>query len=82
MVSLANAITLGDNHTVTTFHRTTHIGFQLSTMYLAILMNGVNLAIVVKEHAQVVDITLHVMMLPRTFYLLTGIALQTLAIDI
>ena len=81
-MSLADAIALGDDNAVGTLHGATHIGFQLSAMHLAILMDGVDFAIVVEEDAEVVDITFHVMVLPRSFNLLAGIALQSLAIDI
>ena len=82
MVSLANAVAIRDDDAVGALHGATHIRLQLSTMHLPILMNGVDLAIIIKEHAEVIDISFHIMMLPRTFNILASIALQTLAVDI
>ena len=45
-------------------------------------MNSIDLAIIIKEHTQVVDTSLHIMVLPRTTNIFRGIALQPLAIDI
>ena len=82
MVSLTYSIAFRNDNTVGTLHRSTHVSLQFRTMHLTILMDGVDLAVVIEEHTEVIDISLHVMMFPRTFYLLTGVALQALPIDI
>ena len=51
-------------------------------MHLAIAMDGIDLAIVIEENAEIVDAASHIVVLPRTCYLLACIALQALAIDI
>ena len=45
-------------------------------------MNGIDFPIVIEEHGEVVDTSLHVMMFPWASDILAGIALQSLAVDI
>ena len=45
-------------------------------------MNGINLPVVIEEHAKVIDITLHIMVYPRTADILRRVALQPLAVDV
>ena len=82
VVPLADSVTLWDNRAFGLLDRPAHIRLQLGTLHLTIAVDGVNLAIVIEEHAEVVDATLHVMVLPRATDILRGIALQTLAVDI
>ena len=81
-MALANTVAFRNDDTVGTLYRTTHIGFQLRTMHLAILVDGINFAIVVEKHREVVDISLHIMMRPRSSDILGGKALQALAVNV
>ena len=82
MMSLAHSIAFGNDGALRLFDRTTHIGFQFRTLDLAVAMNGIYLPIVVEKHGEIIDTSLHVMMLPGASDVLAGIALQTLAVDI
>ena len=82
VVALADSTALWDNRAFGLLDRPAHIRLQFGTLHLTIAVDGVNLAIVVEEHAEVVDATLHVMVLPGATDILRGIALQTLAVDI
>ena len=82
VVSLAHGIALRDNDTLGRLDGTTHVCLQLRTLHLAIAVDGINLTIVVEEHGEVVDASLHVVMLPWTMDVLRGVALQTLAVDV
>ncbi len=82
MMSLANTVTLWDDDPIGSLYRSAHIGLQLCTMHLTILVDGVDFAIVIEEHRKVVDVALHIMMLPRATNILRCVALQPLAIDI
>ena len=82
MVSLTHGITFWDNSTFGFLFRATHIWFQFRTFHLSVTMNGIYFPIVVEEHTQVVDTSLHVMVLPRSTDILRSIALQALAVDI
>ena len=64
VVALANAVALRDNDAVGSLDRSAHVGLQLRTMYLTIFMDSVDLSVVVEEHAEVVDVALHVMVRP------------------
>ena len=77
VMSLAHSIALGYNRAFRLLDRTTHIRFQFRTLHLAVAMNGIDLPIIVEKHREVVDTSLHVVMLPRS-----GITLQTFAIDV
>ena len=82
MVPLADAVTLGDDDAVGALHGAAHVGLQLRAMHLAVLMDGVYLPVVVEQHAEVVNVALHVMVRPRPVDVLRRIALQTLAVDV
>ena len=82
MVSLTNAVALRNNDTVGTLYRTAHVGLQLRAVYLTILVDGVNLAVIIEEYREVVDISLHVVMRPRSSDILGGVALQALTVDV
>ena len=78
----AHTVAFGNDDTLGAFYRTAHVGLEFGAFHRAIAMDGVDLAIVVEEHAQVVDVALHVMMLPGTADVFGCIALQTLAVDV
>ena len=82
MMTFTHAIPLWDNHTVSTLHGTTHVGLQFRAVHLTILMNGINLAVIIEEHTEVIDITLHIMVRPGAADILGRVALQTLAVDV
>ena len=82
VVTLAHSIALRNDDALGSLDRTTHVCLQLCTFHLTIAMNGVDLAIVVEEYGEVVDASLHVMVLPRTTNIFGGITLQALAVDV
>ena len=82
VMTFPHGIALWYNGTFRLLYRTTHIWFQLRTLHLPITMDGVNLTIIIKQDAQVVDTPLHIMMLPGSTNILGSIALQALTIDI
>ena len=82
MVTFTHTVALRNDNAVCAFYETAHIGLQFRTVYLAILMDSIDLTVVVKEHAEVVDVALHVMMRPRAVDILCGVTLQTLAVDV
>ena len=45
-------------------------------------MDSIHLTIVVEEHTKVVDVSLHVVVLPRTANVFRGVALQSLAVHV
>ena len=81
-MSLAHSIALGDDDTLGLFDGTAHVGFQFRTLHFAIAVDGIDLAVVVEKHREVVDAPFHVMVLPRSADVLGGIALESLAIDV
>ena len=82
MVSLSHSIAFWDDYTLCTLNRSAHVGIQLSTFHSAIAMDGIHLTIVVEEHTEVVDVSLHVVVLPRTANVFRGVALQSFAIHV
>ena len=82
VMSLAHSVALGYNRPLRLLDRTAHIRFQFRTLHLAVAMNGIDLPIIVEQHREVVDTSLHVVMLPRSADILRGITLQTFAIDV
>ena len=82
MVPLAYAIAFGYDGALRSLHRSAHVGLQLRTLHLAVAVNGINLAVIIEQHAEVIDITLHVVVCPRTAYILCRVALQTLTVDV
>ena len=51
-------------------------------MYLSIFVNGIDFAIVIEKHTEVVDVALHVVVLPRSLDVLGGVALESLAVHV
>ena len=82
VVPLAYPVAFGDDDTLGALHGAAHIGFQLRAFYFAVAVDGINLAVVVEEHTQVIDIALHVVVCPGAADVLAGVALQALAIDV
>ena len=82
MMSLAHSIALGDDDTLGLFDGAAHVGLEFRTLYLAIAVDSINLAVIVKKHREVVDAPLHIMVLPRAADILGSIALESLAIDV
>ena len=82
MMSLSHSIALWNNGALRLLDRSAHVWFQFRTLHFPVAVNGINLPIVVKEHTQVVDATLHIVVLPRSANVLTGIALQPFSIDV
>ena len=82
VMPLAHRIAFGNDGALSLLDGTTHVSFQLRTLDLTIAMNGIYLTIIIEEHREIVDTSLHVMMLPWTPDILAGIALQSLAVDI
>ena len=82
MVALPHPVALGDDDALGLFFRTAHVGIEFGAFHRSVAMYGIHLPVVVEEHAQVVDVSLHVVMLPRTADVAGGIALQSLAVDV
>ena len=82
VVSFANGRTVGYDDSVCALYGSAHVGLQLSAVHLAVAMYSIYLAVVVEEHAEVVDASLHVVVLPRSAYVFGGVALQPLAVDV
>ena len=81
-MSLTHRITFRNDHLAATFYRTAQIGLQLRNGYVAILVHGINLAILIEEHREVVDIAINFMMRPRTLGTVRDIHLQSMPVDI
>ena len=82
VMPLTHRIAFGNDSALCLLDRATHISFQLCALDLTIAMNSIDLSIVIEEHGEVVDTSLHIMMLPRTSDVFAGVALQSLAVDI
>ena len=81
-MTLAHSVAFGYDYTFRTLYRTTHIGMQFGTFHGAVAMNGIHLAVIVEQHTEVIDVTLHVVMRPWSAYVLCRKALQPLAVDV
>ena len=73
MMSLSHRITFWNNYSLRTFNRSTQIGFQLGTSNIAILMNCIYLAIIIKQHRQVINVTIYTLMSPRSINFISNI---------
>ena len=82
MVPLSHSVAFGDDGAGGTLFGSAHVGFQLGALHLAIAVDGIHLAVIIEEHAQVVDVSAHVLMFPRSVYILGGVALQPLTVDV
>ena len=82
MMSLTHRIAFRNHHLATALYRTAQIRFQLRNGYVAILMHGINLAIVIEEHREVVDIAINFMMSPRSLGTVRDINLQSMSVDV
>ena len=78
----AHCRAFGNDDAVGLFLRAAHVWFQFGAVHLAVAVDGVYLAVVIEQHAQVVYLSLHVMVLPRTADVFGCIALKTLAVHI
>ena len=82
VVPLAHTVTFRDDGALRLFDRSAHVWLQLRTFHFAVAVDGIDLPVVVEEHAEVVDAALHVVVLPRAVDILRGIALQAFAVDV
>ena len=82
MVTFAHTVALGDDDTLGAFHRTAHVWLQFGAFHLAVAVDGIDFPVVVEEYAKVVDVTLHVVVLPWTANVFGCVTLQTFAVDI
>ena len=82
VMTLTHCIALRNDGTLGSLNGTAHVWLQLRTLYLSISMNSVNLAVIIEEYREVVDASLHVVMLPWSPNIFGGITLQALTIDI
>ena len=82
VVSLAHGISLGDDDAVGLLLGSAHVGLEFGAVYLTVAVYGIYLAVIVKEHAEVIDASLHVVVLPGTADVGTGVALEPLAVDV
>ena len=65
MMALSYSRTIFYHNSVRALNRSAEVILQLGTMHLAITMKGIHLAIIVEQDAQIINLTLQVMMLPR-----------------
>ena len=82
MMSLAHGGTIGDNLAVATLDETCEVRLNLSATHCPVLMDGIYLAIVVKEDRQVVDVALKVDVLSWAFGFIRNEHLHSVSIDI
>ena len=66
MMALSYSRTILYHNSVRALNRSAEVILQLGTMHFAITMKGIHLTIIVEQNAQVINLTLQVMMLPRT----------------
>ena len=81
VVALPHSVAFGNDGARRAILRAAHVGLQLRAFHFAVAMNGIHLPIV-EQHRQVVDVTLHVVMLPRAMNVFCCVALQALAIHV
>lgn len=81
MMAFSHGTSLGDDDAVASFHVTTEIGLYFYQMHLVIPMHGVNL-VAIEKHAQVIDATTHILVLPWAFWLIGGKHLQAMVVYI
>ena len=82
MMSLPHRIAFRNHHLAAALYQTTQIGLQLCNGHVAILVHGINLAIIIEEHREVVDIAINLVMRPRTLGTVRDIHLQSMPVDI
>ena len=82
VMAFAHTVTFRNDDALSALDGSAHVGLQFGTLHRAVAVNGVHLAVVVEQHAEVVDVALHVMVRPRTADVLRCVALQPLAIDV
>ena len=81
MMAFSHGTSLGDDDAVASFHVTTEVGLYFYQMHLVIPMHGVNL-VTIEKHAQVIDATTHILVLPWAFWLIGGKHLQAMVVYI
>ena len=82
MMSLTHRIAFRNHHLAAALYRTAQIRLQLRNGHVAILVHGINLAILIEEHREVVDIAINFMMRPRSLGTVRDIHLQAMSVDI
>ena len=82
VMAFAYRASLGNYDTFSLFDWAAHVRFKFGALHLSVAVYSVNLSIVVKQHTQVVDASLHVYMLPRAFDFFAHIALKPFTVDI
>ena len=82
MMSLTHRIAFRNHHLAAALYRTAQIRLQLRNGHVAILVHGINLAILIEEHREVVDIAINFMMRPRPLGTIRDIHLQAMPVDI
>ena len=81
-MSLAHSRTVGNNLAVATLNESAEVGFDFGAAHCTILMDGIYLTVVIEEYGEVVDVTLEIDMLPRTFCLVGYKHLHAMSVDI
>ena len=82
VVSFSHTVPFGDDDTLRSLDGTAHVRFQFCTLHGAVAVNGIHLAVIVEEYAEVVDVALHVVVRPRAFDVLGRVALQSLPVHV
>ena len=66
MVALTDTAALGNDDTLGRVDWSGEVGLQLGALHRSIAVDGIHFAVVVEEHAEVVDIAFHIDVLPRS----------------
>ena len=75
VMSFAYSVPFWNDDTFRTLDGTAHVGFQFRAFHCTIAMNGIHFSVIVEKHAQVVDVTLHVVVFPWPLDVLRCVAL-------
>ena len=81
-MSLTHRIAFRNHHLTAALYRTAQIRLQLRNGYVTILMDGINLAILIEKHREIVDIAINLVMRPRSLGTIRDIDLQSMPVDI
>lgn len=82
MVALTDTAALRNDDTLGRVDWSGEVGLQFGALHRAIAVDGIHLAVVVEEHAEVVDIAFHIDVFPRSAGIVGYEHLEALTVDI
>ena len=82
MVSFSHGGTLGYYLPVGAWDRLAEVGFQLAASHAPVSVDGVYFSIIVEQNREVVYVSFHADVFPRTFYVVGNVYLQSLTVDV